>query len=97
MLYGGDTAYHELFKDLDPVDLAILGIGAYDPYIAAHATPEQAVTMANHAGAKNILPIHHSTFRLSHEAMDEPMARMIAAAGHDRVVIREVGQQWVLD
>ncbi len=98
VLYGGDTAYHEMFKDLDPVDLAILGIGAYDPYIAAHATPEQALAMADHAKARFILPIHHSTFRLSHEPLHEPMQRLLAAAGeaNERIVIREVGQQWSL-
>ncbi len=93
VLYGGDTAYHEYFRDLKNVDLAVMGIGAYDPYIAAHATPEQAAEMAGHCGAAAILPMHHSTFRLSHEPMDEPIQRMIAAAG-DRVVIREVGQVW---
>ena len=99
VLYGGDTAYHDGFKDIQRVDLAILGIGAYDPYIAAHATPEQALEMADHARAKYILPIHHSTFRLSHEPIHEPLARMVAAAGtsHERIVIREVGQQWVLN
>ena len=99
VLYGGDTAYQELFKDAGPVDLSILGIGAYDPYIAAHATPEQALAMADHANAKFILPMHHSTFRLSHEPLHEPIERLIAAAGDraDRIVIREVGQQWVLD
>jgi L-ascorbate metabolism protein UlaG (beta-lactamase superfamily) len=96
VLYGGDSAYHEYFKDLTDVDLAILGIGAYDPYIAAHATPEQALAMADHCRAKKILPMHHSTFRLSHEPMHEPMQRMLAAAGEERVVIREVGEQWAM-
>jgi L-ascorbate metabolism protein UlaG (beta-lactamase superfamily) len=99
VLYGGDTAFHDMFKDVGGVDLAILGIGAYDPYIAAHATPEQAWQMADHAGAKHILPIHHSTFRLSHEGLHEPMERMLAAAGDqtDRIAIREVGQTWHID
>ena len=30
VLYGGDTAYHDYFRDLHSVDLAILGIAAYD-------------------------------------------------------------------
>ena len=96
VLYGGDTAYHEHFKDLEKIDLAILGIGAYDPYIAAHATPEQAWNMANHCRAEQILPIHHSTFRLSHEPPHEPMQRMLAAAGAQsaRIVAREIGHQW---
>jgi L-ascorbate metabolism protein UlaG (beta-lactamase superfamily) len=96
VLYGGDTAYHEGFKDVGGVDLAIMGIGAYDPYIAAHATPEQAWMMADHCRARRILPMHHSTFRLSHEPTHEPIERMLAAAGRDvdRIVAREVGQQW---
>jgi L-ascorbate metabolism protein UlaG (beta-lactamase superfamily) len=97
VLYGGDTAHHDMFRDIGGVDLAILGIGAYDPYIRAHATPEQALEMADHAGAKKILPMHHSTFRLSHEPLHDPMDRLLKAAGDakDRIVIQEVGQQWV--
>ena len=98
ILFGGDTAMQDRFNDIGGVDLAILGIAAYDPYIAAHATPEQAWEMAQQMGARALLPIHHSTFRLSHEAMDEPMKRMLAAAGDqaDRIVIREPGGSWTL-
>jgi len=78
--------------------LAIMGIAAYDPYIAAHATPEQVWMMADHCRAERLLPMHHSTFRLSHEPMHEPIERMLAAAkGSDRIVIREVGQQWAVE
>jgi L-ascorbate metabolism protein UlaG (beta-lactamase superfamily) len=96
VLYGGDTAYHEHFKDLRRIDLAILGIGGYNPYVQAHATPEQAWAMANHMSARHFLPMHHGTFRLSHEPPREPMERLLAAAGPDarRIVIREVGGQW---
>jgi L-ascorbate metabolism protein UlaG (beta-lactamase superfamily) len=96
VLYGGDTAYHEHYKDIGKVDLAIVGIGGYDPYIAAHATPEQAWAMANHMNADHILPMHHSTFRLSHEPTREPMERILTIAGKgvDRIVVREVGGQW---
>jgi L-ascorbate metabolism protein UlaG (beta-lactamase superfamily) len=96
VLFGGDTAYHEKFSDIGGVQLAILGIGGYDPYIRAHANPEQAWAMANHAGAEFLLPIHHSTFRLSREPTGQPMRRMLAAAGggEKRIVIRDVGQSW---
>lgn len=97
VLYGGDTAFHEGFASVGPVDLAILGIGAYDPYIAAHATPEQAWTMAMQVKAAAVLPMHHSTFKLSHEPMTEPIERFLTAAGNEleRVVIRQIGQQWI--
>jgi L-ascorbate metabolism protein UlaG (beta-lactamase superfamily) len=96
ILYGGDTAYHEGFRDIGPVDLAILGIGAYDPYIAAHANPEQVWQMADHCRADFVLPMHHSTFRLSYEPINEPIERLLSAAGRDaqRVVIREIGGAW---
>jgi L-ascorbate metabolism protein UlaG (beta-lactamase superfamily) len=97
IVFGGDTAYHDRFRDIGPVDLAILGIGAYDPWVAAHATPEQAWKMADHLRADFVLPMHHSTFRLSYEPMNEPIERLLGAAGRDqhRVVIREIGAQWL--
>ena len=51
VLYGGDTAYFDGFRDVGKVDLAIFGIGAYNPYVAAHATPEQAWEMMGHMRA----------------------------------------------
>jgi L-ascorbate metabolism protein UlaG (beta-lactamase superfamily) len=97
VLFGGDTAYQEDFQDIGKVDLAILGIGAYDPYIHAHATPEQAWTMAQHVRADFVLPIHHSTFRLSHEPMEEPIQRILTAAGPQaqRIAARRVGDTWL--
>ena len=98
VLYGGDTAYHDGFRAVGPVDLAILGIGAYDPYVAAHATPEQALAMADQCPAKHVLPMHHSTFRLSYEPTRDPIRRLLAAAGEEgRIVVREVGQQWAIN
>src|SRR5947207_8539662 len=53
IIYGSDTAVTDAFAKLNdgaPYDLAIMGIGAYDPWIWAHSTPEQAVAMADAAG-----------------------------------------------
>ena len=102
VVFGGDTAYTRAFGALRrrgvEVDLAILPVGAYDPYIYAHANPEQAWAMAREMNARFILPIHHSTFRLSREPSGEPVARLLAAAGPERgrVALTEVGQTWVL-
>ena len=40
--------------------------------------------------------MHHSTFRLSHEPMNEPMERILAATGREseRIAVREVGGTW---
>ncbi len=95
VLYGGDTAYHEDFRELGRVDLAILGIGAYDPYVLAHATPEQALQMADHVRADQILPMHHSTFRLSYEPINEPLERLLEAVKDPaRIAIQRIGEQW---
>lgn len=81
--FAGDTAYTESFVQLydprRPLDLMLMPIGAYDPWIRAHCNPEQAATMARAAGARTFVPIHHETFKLSNEAMEEPAARIRAA------------------
>ena len=99
VVFGGDTAYTDSFRGVRSskrVDLAIMPIGAYDPWIYAHCTPEQALSMANDAGAEFVLPVHHRTFQLSREPAREPMARLLRAAGaaEDRVCIRDFGQEW---
>ena len=48
VLFAGDTAYTDAFarvRESGPVDLAILPIGAYDPWIYNHASPEEAWRM----------------------------------------------------
>jgi len=96
--FAGDTAYTKAFARLKkpgrPIDLMLMPIGAYDPWIRAHCSPEQAVAMANMAGAKYIVPIHHQTFKLSAEPMDEPAARLRAAlAGEpERLLAVSVGE-----
>lgn len=99
ILFGGDTAMTSLFRETSGADLAIMPIGAYDPWIRYHCNPEQAWSMANDARADRVLPIHHRTFHLSHEALDEPIARLLDAAGNaagDRVVLHDIGQQFHL-
>jgi L-ascorbate metabolism protein UlaG (beta-lactamase superfamily) len=101
VLFAGDTAYTDVLTPLgrrSPIDLAILPIGAYDPWIANHASPEQAWLMFRRLGAETVLPVHHSTFRLSREPTDEPIRRFLAAAGHEqwRVAATEIGGTWSL-
>ncbi|HEY9504719.1 MAG TPA: MBL fold metallo-hydrolase [Gemmatimonadales bacterium] len=101
VLFAGDTAYTEAFDRLGlsvTVELAILPIGAYDPWIANHASPEQAWRMFRGLRARYLLPVHHSTFRLSREPVEEPLERLRAAAGAEswRIVAPEVGSTWSL-
>jgi L-ascorbate metabolism protein UlaG (beta-lactamase superfamily) len=101
ILFGGDTAITPAFRAVRaarPVDLAIMPIGAYDPWIHAHCTPEQAWQMGNDAGAERFIPVHHQTFQLSREPLLEPIERFYAAAGSspERVAIGRMGQEFSL-
>jgi hypothetical protein len=49
-------------------------------------------------GAKYILPMHHSTFRLSREPVGEPVKRLEKIAGRERwrIALTEPGETWRL-
>jgi L-ascorbate metabolism protein UlaG (beta-lactamase superfamily) len=101
ILFAGDTADTPAFRALrtsKPVDLAIMPIGAYNPWIYYHCTPEQAWRMGNEAGAEFFVPVHHQTFQLSREPFLEPIERFHQAANHDagRVAITRIGQEFHL-
>lgn len=81
VLFTGDTAETKAYENLEPIDLAVFGIGAYDPWDHMHATPEQAWRMFNGLDARYMLPVHHSTFDLGEEPDDEPMRRLYQIAG----------------
>ncbi len=98
VVFGGDTAMTTAFRTLRSsrrLDLAIMPIGAYDPWIHAHCTPEQALKMADDAGAELILPVHHQTFQLSREPRYEPIERLASAlsSAPERLVLQEIGQE----
>jgi len=98
VVFGGDTAMTTSFRALRSarrLDLAIMPIGAYNPWIRAHCTPEQALKMADEAGAETILPVHHQTFQLSSEPAYEPIERLSSALASrpERLALREIGQE----
>jgi L-ascorbate metabolism protein UlaG (beta-lactamase superfamily) len=80
------------------IDIVIMSIGAYNPWIQSHCTPEQAVQMANAVGARFIVPVHHQTFRLSFEPFREPIERFESTLGKtpERIALREIGETFVL-
>lgn len=96
--FAGDTAFTRAFCDLHnsrhPLDLMMMPIGAYNPWIRAHCSPEQAVAMADMAGANYFVPIHHQTFALGYEPLDEPAARIRAAIAEqpERLLATHVGE-----
>ena len=101
VLFAGDTANTDKLRgvaDSGSVDLAIMPIGAYNPWIHYHCNPEQAWRMTQEARAEHVLPVHHSTFLLSREPMSEPLERFQDAAGAEskRIVVRGIGQEFHL-
>jgi L-ascorbate metabolism protein UlaG (beta-lactamase superfamily) len=101
VLFAGDTAFTDRFSELRSsrqIDLALMPVGAYNPWIRYHCTPEQAWRMGNDARAEFFVPIHHQTFHLSREPFFEPIERIVSAAGSrpERVAVREIGAEFHL-
>ena len=100
LLFGGDTAYCPHFKKLKekgPFDLAVMPIGSYKAAEDCwHCTPEQAIEMANDAGANYVLPIHHMTFNFGKEIQNEPLERFERALEAQRIGWRHVGETFKL-
>jgi L-ascorbate metabolism protein UlaG (beta-lactamase superfamily) len=101
ILFSGDTAMTDGFSELrgqGAIDLAIMSIGCYNPWIRTHCNPEEAVQMANEAGAHYIMPVHHQTFRLSFEPAREPIERFQEALKQtpERLALREIGETFRL-
>jgi L-ascorbate metabolism protein UlaG (beta-lactamase superfamily) len=95
IIFGGDTAWTPTFRPLRnraPYDLAIMPIGSYKPWIKCHCNPEQAVSMANDAGANYFLPVHFNTFVLGRESRTEPLERVEAVLEPERLALRQIGE-----
>jgi L-ascorbate metabolism protein UlaG (beta-lactamase superfamily) len=94
--FAGDTARTSFkhWANGSDIDLLAVPIGAYNPWVASHCNPEEAVAMAGEARARAILPVHHATFQLSAEPMEEPIARFRAALkdAPERMAATEIGE-----
>jgi L-ascorbate metabolism protein UlaG (beta-lactamase superfamily) len=94
--FAGDTARTSFrhWANGTEIDLMAVPIGAYNPWVTSHCNPEEAVAMAGEARARLVLPIHHQTFRLSQEPMDEPIARFRAALREapGRIAASQIGE-----
>lgn len=80
MFFAGDTGYAQHFTEvrerLGAPRLALLPIGAYEPRAVMHAmhmNPTDAVQAHQDLQAQQSLAIHHRTFQLTDEAMNQPL------------------------
>ena len=75
--HAGDSAYFDGFKQIGErlaPDVALLPIGAYHPesFRHVHMGPDEAVRAFKDLRARQLVPMHYGTFKLSFEEMDEP-------------------------
>lgn len=78
--FAGDSGYAPHYRRIKEKwgspDIALLPIGAYQPrwfMKGNHLNPEDAVSAHLDLGAKQSIAIHYGTFKLSDEAIDEPI------------------------
>ena len=100
VLFGGDTALQDYFaKDINrKVDVAIMPVGAYNPWRFNHCSPDEALKMAKAAGAGVFIPIHCCTFKQGIEPVDEPikLVKKYAIEFNMNVGIEELGGTFTL-
>jgi L-ascorbate metabolism protein UlaG (beta-lactamase superfamily) len=100
LLFVGDTSvtkrlengYKNIFPNSSPIDLAFFPISAYNPYVHNHCTPEEALFMSENLHVKTVIPIHHSTFKLSKEPLKEPIQRFLKVETKVKKVLLKVGE-----
>ena len=82
--HSGDTAWGDHFAEIGAkhrIDWAMLPIGGYAPrwfMEPQHVDPVEAGRAFDALGARNFLAMHWGTFRLTDEAVGEPVARLRA-------------------
>jgi L-ascorbate metabolism protein UlaG (beta-lactamase superfamily) len=77
--FGGDTGYSTHFANIrsrfGPPDVAMIGIGAYEPrwfMQPVHMNPAEAVRAHRDLGSRRSIGMHFGTFQLTLEAIDQP-------------------------
>jgi L-ascorbate metabolism protein UlaG (beta-lactamase superfamily) len=90
--FSGDSGYASHFADigsrLGPPDIAMLGIGAYEPrwfMQPMHMNPAEAVRAHRDLGARHSIGMHFGTFQLSAEAIDQPLTDLARALADSRI------------
>ena len=102
--FGGDTALGPAFDEVGaragPFDLALVGIGAYEPVSimqAVHANPEEAIEIARRLRARAAVGMHWGSIMLTPEDPFEAPTRFRTAArdqqyGEDNAWIMQIGE-----
>lgn len=88
--HAGDTGYFPGFAEIRNrlfPKISMLPIGAYQPdnFRRVHMSPEDAVRAFLDLGAETLIPMHYGSFSLSEEPIDEPLPRLLRAAGNANI------------
>jgi L-ascorbate metabolism protein UlaG (beta-lactamase superfamily) len=94
--FGGDTGYSSHFADirgrLGSPDIAMLGIGAYEPrwfMQPVHMNPAEAIRAHRDLGSRHSIGMHFGTFQLTLEAIDQPRIDLERARAESGVAASE--------
>jgi L-ascorbate metabolism protein UlaG (beta-lactamase superfamily) len=87
--HAGDSAYFDGFQEIGArcqPEIALLPIGAYQPdgFRRVHMGPDEAAKAFQDLKAKWLVPMHYGSFKLSFEALDEPLRWMKELARQHR-------------
>ncbi len=84
--FAGDSGYGPHFKEIqkkwDSFDFSLIPVGAYEPrwfMKYSHMNPEEAVRAHLDLNSKKSIGIHHSCFKLTDEAWDDPKKDLFKA------------------
>jgi L-ascorbate metabolism protein UlaG (beta-lactamase superfamily) len=101
--FAGDTGFGDHFAHIrerfGPPGAALLPIGAYEPrwfMSAVHMSPEQAIRAHEILGARTSIAIHHGTFQLADEALEDPKRRLADCGQPDSFLVLNNGQSATL-
>jgi L-ascorbate metabolism protein UlaG (beta-lactamase superfamily) len=97
--FAGDTSFGshiaQIREKFGSPQLALLPIGAYEPrwfMSPVHMAPDEAVRAHEILAAKTSIAIHHGTFQLTDEALDNPQKQLIASAKNQSFLVLNNGQ-----
>jgi len=97
--FGGDSGLGPHFNEIGSmfdIDLAFLGIGAYEPVWfmhPSHTSPKDALQAMAALGANKMVPMHYATFDLSDEPIFNPKSELLKLTrDRDDVVIPDIGE-----
>jgi L-ascorbate metabolism protein UlaG (beta-lactamase superfamily) len=103
LYFAGDTAFGRHFDAIrdrfGAPRLALLPIGAYEPrwfMSPVHMAPDAAVKAHEILGAETSIAIHHGTFQLADEALDDPKQRLRECSPGDSFRVLDNGQSLTL-